>query len=156
MPNTYTQIHIHCVFAVKHRAALIDNSFKDDLYKYISSIIQERGNKMLAIGGTANHIHIFFGYRAIEGLPELMKSVKQNSSLWVNKNHKTRFKFEWQKGYGAFSYSKSLVSNVCNYIERQEEHHSKQTFRDEYVEFLEKFGVDYDERYLFDDVGTDI
>lgn len=133
MPNTYTQIHIHCVFVVKHREPLINKSFKDDLFKYISSIIQQRGNKMLAIGGPADHVHVFFGIRATESLLDLMKAVKRSSSLWVNQNHLTRKRFEWQEGYGAFSYSKSHVSNVCNYIKHQEEHHAKQSFRDEYV-----------------------
>jgi len=152
MAGTYTQLHIHCVFAVKRREALIDNTFKDELYEYITGIVQERGNKLLAIGGTSNHIHIFFGYRANESLSDLMKAVKRSSSLWVNQNHKTRCRFEWQEGYGAFSYSKSHVDAVINYIRNQEEHHKKRSFHDEYLKILNDFCVEYDNKYVFEDL----
>jgi REP element-mobilizing transposase RayT len=152
MANTYTQIHIHCVFAVKYRKAMVDKSFKEELYEYITGIIQQRGHKMLAIGGTSNHIHIFFGLRVNESLSDLMQAVKRNSSLWINQNHKTQSKFEWQKGFGAFSYSKSHVSAVVNYIKRQEEHHRKKAFSEEYIRILKDFDVKYDERYILQDV----
>ncbi len=152
MPNTYTQIHIHCVFAVKYRSALIEKSFQEKLYGYISGIVQSRGNKMLAIGGTSNHVHVFFGFRASESLSDLMKEVKRCSSLWINQNRMSRFHFEWQEGYGAFSYSKSHVDSVIDYIKGQEEHHKNRTFREEYLQTLKDFGVEYDERYLLEDV----
>ena len=152
MANTYTQIHIHCVFAVKYRKAMVDKSFKEELYEYITGIIQQRGHKMLAIGGTSNHIHIFFGLRVNESLSDLMQAVKRNSSLWINQNHKTQSKFEWQKGFGAFSYSKSHVNAVVNYIKRQEEHHRKKAFHEEYKQILRNFDVKYDERYILQDV----
>ncbi len=152
MANTYTQIHIHCVFAVKHRKAMIDSAFKEELYEYITGIVQQRGHKMLAIGGTSNHIHIFLGLNVDESVSDLMQAVKRNSSLWINQNHKTQNRFEWQKGYGAFSYSKSHVNAVINYIKRQEEHHRKKAFREEYKQILRNFDVKYDERYLLQDV----
>lgn len=152
MPNTYSQIHIHCVFAVKNRESLIDQTFKEDLYEYITGIVQQRGHKMLAIGGTSNHIHIFLGYKINESIPDLMKAVKRSSSIWINQNKKTKFRFEWQEGYGTFSYSKSHVDAVINYILRQEEHHRKKSFRDEYLKILNDFDVEYDERYVLKDV----
>lgn len=152
MAGTYTQIHIHCVFAVKNRDSVIDNSFREELYEYITGIVQERGNKMLAIGGTSNHIHIFFGFRANESLPDLIKAVKRSSSLWINQNNKTRFKFQWQEGYGAFSYSRSHVYAVINYIRNQEEHHKKRSFHDEYSQILKDFDVEYDEQYVLEDI----
>ena len=152
MANTYTQIHIHCVFAVKHRKAMIDSAFKEELYEYITGIVQQRGHKMLAIGGTSNHIHIFLGLNVDESVSDLMQAVKRNSSLWINQNHKTQNRFEWQKGYGAFSYSKSHVNAVINYIKRQEEHHRKKAFREEYKQILRNFDVKYDEQYILQDV----
>lgn len=152
MPNTYSQIHIHCVFAVKNRESLIDQTFKEDLYEYITGIVQQRGHKMLAIGGTSNHIHIFLGYKINESIPDLMKAVKRSSSIWINQNKKTKFRFEWQEGYGTFSYSKSHVDAVINYILRQEEHHRKKSFHDEYLKILNDFDVEYDERYVLKDV----
>ena len=152
MANTYTQIHIHCVFAVKHRKAMIDSVFKEELYEYITGIVQQRGHKMLAIGGTSNHIHIFLGLNVDESVSDLMQAVKRNSSLWINQNHKTQNRFEWQKGYGAFSYSKSHVNAVIDYIKRQEEHHRKKAFREEYKQILRNFDVKYDEQYSLQDV----
>lgn len=152
MANTYTQIHIHCVFAVKHRKAMIDSAFKEELYEYITGIVQQRGHKMLAIGGTSNHIHIFLGLNVDESVSDLMQAVKRNSSLWINQNNKTQNRFEWQKGYGAFSYSKSHVNAVINYIKRQEEHHRKKAFREEYKQILRNFDVKYDEQYILQDV----
>lgn len=149
MPNTYTQIHIHAVFAVKNRGSLINKNWRDLLHKYITSIIQNNGHKVLAIGGTADHIHILFGMRPTESLSKLIQEVKRDSSAWINANHFAKGKFSWQEGFGAFSYSKSQISSVCKYIENQEEHHRKKTFTEEYIDFLEKFEIDYDKRYIF-------
>ncbi|WP_396190809.1 IS200/IS605 family transposase [Flavobacterium sp.] len=151
MPNTYTQIHIQFVFAVKFRKALIEDSYKQELYQYITGIVQSYGHKMLAINGVADHIHIFIGMRPTQSISDLMQDIKGNSSKWVNDKKFLKVKFEWQGGYGAFSYSKSHVQNVINYVKNQEKHYSKQTFRDEYVEFLKKFDIEYDERYIFQD-----
>jgi putative transposase len=151
MPNTYIQIHIQFVFAVKFRKALIEDSYKQELYQYITGIVQSYGHKMLAINGVADHIHIFIGMRPTQSISDLMQDIKGNSSKWVNDKKFLKVKFEWQGGYGAFSYSKSHVQNVINYVKNQEKHHSKQTFRDEYIEFLKKFDIEYDERYIFQD-----
>ena len=151
MPNTYTQIHIQFVFAVKFRKALIEDSYKQELYQYITGIVQSYGHKMLAINGVADHIHIFIGMRPTQSISDLMQDIKGNSSKWVNDKKFLKVKFEWQGGYGAFSYSKSHVQNVINYVKNQEKHHTKQTFRDEYIEFLKKFDIDYDERYILQD-----
>jgi REP element-mobilizing transposase RayT len=149
MANTYTQIHIHFIFAVKYRQAVIHTNWKNDLYKYISGIINNNNHKLLAINGVSDHVHILIGIRPAQSISELMKSIKQNSSKWINENKFTNIHFEWQEGYGAFSYSKSQLSAVADYIENQEEHHKKKTFKEEYINFLEKFEVDYDEKFIF-------
>jgi REP element-mobilizing transposase RayT len=152
MPNTYTQIHIQFVFAVKNRTAVIAKLWKDELYKYMTGIIQNKGHKLLAINGVEDHIHILVGLKPTESISDLMRELKSNSSKWVNEKGYTKGKFEWQEGYGAFSYSKSQVTNVIDYIENQEIHHHKQSFHEEYLNFLEKFDVEYDERYVFRDM----
>lgn len=149
MANTYTQIHIQAVFVVKNRASLIDPAWEDDLYKYITGIVQMHGHKMLAINGMPDHLHIFFGMRPSQSLSDLLQDVKGNSSKWINEQKFTSQKFAWQSGYGAFSYTQSLVPRVIAYIQRQKEHHRRKTFLKEYQEFLDRFEVDYDERYLF-------
>ena len=149
MPNTYTQIHIQAIFAVKKRTGLIQKEWKDELYKYTTGIIQKNDHKLLAINGVADHIHIFLGMRPAQSLSELMQDVKANSSKWINEKKFINDKFEWQEGYGAFSYSRSQISKVIAYIENQKEHHRKTTFLEEYKNFLEKFEIDYDERYIF-------
>jgi REP element-mobilizing transposase RayT len=152
MSNTYTQIHIHTVFAVKNRDSLISIEWRDRLYQYIISIINDQGHKALAVGGTANHVHILLGLRPTQSLSSLIQKVKQGTSEWINKKRFSQFQFQWQNGYGAFSYSKSQLPNVVNYINNQEKHHAKRSFREEYVDILKKFEVDYNEWYLFDEV----
>ena len=149
MANTFTQIHIHAVFAVQNRESLIKRDWKERLYKYIIAIIQNHEHKVLAIGGMADHVHLLFGFRPTQALSELMQQVKRNSSEWINKNKLVLGRFSWQEGYGAFSYGKSQISDVVNYIENQERHHARRSFTEEYKEFLDKFGVEYDERYIF-------
>jgi len=149
MANTYTQIHIHFVFAVKFRQGLIHQSWKERLNKYITGIVQGNNHKLLAINGMPDHIHILIGLRPSQSISDLMKDVKQGSSLWINQNKLTVGKFEWQEGYGAFSHSKSQIDAVIKYIENQETHHKKTSFRDEYLEILQKFEVDYDEKFIF-------
>src|SRR6478752_4508131 len=128
MPNTYTQIHIHAVFAVKNRTGLIQKEWKDELYKYITGIIQNHKHKVLAINGMPDHLYILFGMRPTQSLSDLMQDVKGSSSKWINDKKFVKGHFEWQEGYGAFSYSKSHVTNVISYIENQETHHREQTF----------------------------
>ena len=152
MPNTYTQIHIHFVFAVKFRHGLINENFKISLYKYITGIIKNNDHKLLAIGGMPDHIHILIGFRATQSISDLMKDVKQSSSKWINENNFANGHFQWQEGFGAFSYSKSQISDVIKYIENQEIHHQKKTFREEYLEILKKFDVEYDEKYIFNEL----
>jgi REP element-mobilizing transposase RayT len=149
MANTYTQIHIHGIFAVKYRDAVISKLWQEDLYKYITGIIQNKGHKLLSIGGVSDHIHLLFGMRPTQSLSELMQMVKNNSSKWINDKKLVRGYFSWQEGFSAFSYSKSQIHQVCNYIENQEQHHAKITFLDEYKEFLKLFDINYDELYLF-------
>lgn len=149
MANTYTQIHIQTVFAVKYRRALISTDWKNDLYKYMTGIIQNHDHKLLQINGMPDHIHILFGFRPTQGLSDLMKIVKQESSNWINENNLSKEKFAWQGGYGAFSYSKREIDQVARYIKDQEIHHQRQNFKEEYTGLLDEFEVDYDKRYIF-------
>lgn len=149
MANTYTQIHIHFVFAVKFRDGIIQSKWKEDLYKYMTGIIQNNNHKLLAINGMPDHIHILIGLRPAQSISDLMKEVKQSSSKWINQNKLTNGHFEWQEGYGAFSYSKSQINQVINYIQNQELHHKKKTFKEEYLDFLVKFEVEYEEKFIF-------
>jgi putative transposase len=149
MPNTYTQIHMHAVFAVKARAGLIQNEWKNELYKYITGILQHYSHKLLAINGMPDHVHVFFGMRPNQSLSDLMQDIKGGSSQWINDQQFVKGRFEWQQGYGAFSYSKSQAPLVIAYIQNQEIHHRKKNFLEEYKEFLTKFEVDYDDRYIF-------
>jgi len=149
MANTYTQIHIHAIFSVQNRQSLISSDWRDDLYKYITGIVQNHNHKMLQINGMPDHIHVLLGFRPTQSLSELMKYVKQDSTKWVNQNKFVNGRFSWQKGYGAISHSRSQVPQVIKYIQKQREHHKKKSFRQEYLDFLEKFDVDYDERFIF-------
>ncbi|WP_009036503.1 IS200/IS605 family transposase [Indibacter alkaliphilus] len=149
MANTFTQIHIQVIFAVKFRTALIGHEWEDDLYRYITGIIQNRNHKMLAINGMPDHIHVFFGMRPDQSLSELMQEIKIGSMNWINNSRYCKSKFYWQNGYSAFSYSKSHLGVVTKYIQNQKEHHRKKTFLEEYQMILEKFKIPYDERYIF-------
>ena len=135
MANTYTQIHIQAVFAVQNRQSLIQLKFKEELYKYITGIIQIHEHKVLQINGMPDHVHILFGMRPTQALSELMKQIKQDSSKWINNKGLLPGKFSWQAGYGAFSYSKSQIPDVVKYIQNQERHHQKLTFQEEYCPF---------------------
>jgi len=150
MPNTYTQLYIHIVFTVQGRENLIQNKWKLDLHKYISGIIKQRQHKPLIINGMPDHIHVFVGLNPSQGVSDLVRDIKAFSAKHINDQKLLRGKFSWQEGYGAFSYSKSQIEKVYHYIQHQEEHHKKQTFKEEYIGLLKKFNVDYDERYLFD------
>jgi putative transposase len=152
MANTFTQIHLQIVFAVENGISLIRNSWKEDLYKYITGIVQNNDHKLLSINGMPDHIHLLIGMRPIQALSYLMQQVKRESSSWINENKPTKGKFNWQEGYGAFSYSRSHLPDVIKYIENQELHHKKRTFIEEYKELLDKFEIIYDERYIFKQV----
>lgn len=149
MANTYTQFHMQFVFAVKYRDGLIHPSWEDELYKYITGIVQNYDNKMLAINGMPDHVHLFIGMRAIQSPSKLMQDVKKSSSEWINENKLTRNRFQWQEGFGGFSYGRSQVKSVIKYILNQKQHHSKKTFREEYLQLLRIFEIEFDERYIF-------
>ena len=149
MSDTYTQIHIHVVFAVQNRQSLIQDSWKNRLYQYITGIIQNQGNKLLAINGMPDHIHILFGLKPTLSLSDLMRDVKGDSSRWINENKLAFGRFSWQEGYGAFSYSKSQIHDVATYIENQEKHHQKKSFYEEYLKILRDFEVEFDDKYVF-------
>jgi putative transposase len=149
MANTYTQIYVQAVFAVQNRDCIINNSWEDELQKYITGIVQNQGHKMLAINGTHNHIHLFFGMKPNQSVSKLIQEVKSNSSKWINEKRFIKSKFSWQEGFGAFYYSHSQLDDVIAYVMNQKEHHKKQSFRDEYLVFLKKFNVEFEEKYLF-------
>ncbi|MCZ8332589.1 MAG: IS200/IS605 family transposase [Flavobacterium sp.] len=150
MSSTYSQIYIQVVFAVKGRQSLIQDSWEEELYKYITGIVQNKGQKMLAINGMSDHIHILIGMRPSCNLSDLVREIKKSSNGFINEKKYCSFKFEWQEGYGAFSYSHSALDNVIGYIANQKEHHHKKSFREEYVDFLKKFEVEFKEEYLFE------
>lgn len=152
MANTYTQIHIQVVFTVQNRDCIIQNSWKEELYKYISGVIQNHKHKVLAINGMPDHLHILIGLRPTQSLSDLMQDVKGSSSKWINQKRFTKGKFSWQEGFGAFSYGKSQITQVIDYIKNQELHNQKRTFLEEYKDFLEKFEVDFDQRFIFQEV----
>ena len=149
MPNTYTQIHIQFVFAVKFRAALIQKEWKERLHQYITGIIQANDHKMLQINSMPDHIHIFIGMRPVQSISSLIQNVKTESSKWIKENKFCTAPFAWQQGFGAFSYSKSHVSDVIRYIQNQEVHHKKEIFLEEYRKMLKAFEIIYEEQYIF-------
>lgn len=150
--NTYTQIYIQLVFAVKYKQALIGEQWKDELYKYITGIVQNNRHKMICINGVPDHLHIFIGLRPHQAISDLVKDIKSNSSKWINEKKFLPIRFEWQESFGAFSYGKSQMLNVIQYINNQESHHKKESFRDEYLNFLQKFEVEFNKKYIFKDL----
>ena len=149
MSNNYTQVILQFVFAVKYRQGLINESWENELFKYITGIIQNNNHKLLAINGIEDHIHILVAFHTTQSIADFMRDVKANSSKWINENQLTETKFEWQRGYGVFSYSKSALKNVVKYIENQKVHHKKSNFLEEYKEFLEKFDIKYEDEFIF-------
>jgi putative transposase len=152
LANTYTQIHLQLIFAVQNRGSLIDPEWENQLHKYLTGIVQNHDHKMLIVNGMPDHLHLVIGMRPVQSLSNLMQIVKKDSSKWINDNQFVKGKFSWQEGYGAFSYSKSQLPRLINYVENQKSHHAKKTFLKEYVEFLDKFEVAYEDRYLFHEV----
>jgi REP element-mobilizing transposase RayT len=149
MANTYTQIYIHVVFAVEGRQNLIPPQHNDELQKYISGIISTQRQKLISINNMPDHLHLLVGLRPDSSLSDLMRDVKASSSKFINEKRWVPGRFSWQEGFGAFSYSRSQLGAVIRYIENQQEHHTKRSFREEYLALLERFGVDYDRRYIF-------
>lgn len=150
MANTYSQLYIQVVFAVKGRENLISNKWEDELQKYICGIVNGQKQKVYAINNMPDHIHILLSIKPDIALSNLMREIKTNSSKWINERKLVLGKFQWQEGFGAFSYSQSQIDTVINYIKNQKEHHSKKSFKEEYLEMLEKFEIDYDEKYVFE------
>ena len=154
MPNTYTQLYVHVVFAVKGRANLISEQWKTRLLEYITGIIRKKNQKLMAINSVPNHLHLLIGLKPDCKLSDLMRDVKANSSRFINHEKLVLGNFEWQQGFGAFSVGQSQIQRVVDYILKQEYHHRKKAFRDEYTELLKSYQVDFDSNYLFEDVGN--
>lgn len=150
MAGTFSQIYIQVVFAVNGRTNLLQKPWRDEVFKYMSGIIKGKNQKAIIVNGVANHVHLFVGLKPSMSLSDLIRDVKNNSSNFINGQKLVRGKFSWQEGFGSFSYSHSQIDQVYQYILNQEEHHHKRTFKEEYMDFLKKFEIDYDEKYLFE------
>ena len=153
MAGTYSQLYIQVVFAVKGRDNVIVKPWRDELFKYISGIITQKGHKAIIVNGMPDHVHTFVGLRPSMAISDLVRDIKNNSSKFVNTRRLVKGRFQWQEGYGAFSYSHSQIQNVYNYVLNQEKHHRKKTFREEYLDFLKKFELEFDDKYLFEWYG---
>jgi putative transposase len=151
MANTYTQMYVHVVFAVKGRTSVIRKEWKEELYKFITGIVTNKGQKLLAINGMADHIHILVGIKPTLALSDLVRDIKANSSKFIREKGWVKGLFEWQEGFGAFTLGHSQLSQIIPYIGNQEEHHRVRTFREEYIGFLQKYEVDFKLEYLFKD-----
>ena len=149
-PGVYTQMYVQLVFAVKNREAVLHKNIQPRIFEYISGILTEMKHKSIIVNGQPNHVHIFFGLNPSVSVSDTVHGIKRNSSLFINSNKLCLGKFAWQEGYGSVTYSRSQMNNVYNYILNQEKHHKKVSFREEYIEFLKRFEVEYDERFLFD------
>lgn len=150
MANTYSQIYIQVVFAVQGRQNLIPKQIREEMHKYITGIIQKRDQKLLSIFCMPDHTHILIGLKPTICISDLVRDIKAGSSKFINDKRLIKWKFNWQEGFGVFSYSRSQIETVIKYILNQEKHHKKKTFREEYLEFLKKFEIEYNEKYLFD------
>lgn len=150
MADTFSQIYIQIVFAVKKRECLIHQSWEEELYKYISGIIRNKEQKVLAINGMPDHIHILIGMKPSCCLSDLVREIKKSSNEFIKERKFSKYHFQWQEGFGAFSYSHSALDNVISYIQNQKAHHKKQTFKEEYKESLIQFHVEYKDEYLYD------
>lgn len=150
MAGTFSQIYIQVVFAVRGRENLIARQWKDELHKYIAGIIRAKGQKTIIVNGVPDHVHVFVGLKPSMAISDLVRDIKNNSTNFINERGFLRKKFNWQEGFGAFSYAHSQIGAVYNYILHQEEHHRKKSFKEEYMKMLKQFNVEYNEKYLFD------
>jgi putative transposase len=150
MANTYSQVYIQIVFAVKYRQGLLKDSFREELHKYITGIVEKRDCKMIAINSVEDHIHIFIGQSMKFSISDLVHDIKIASSKFINEHSWLSVKFRWQEGFAAFSYHKDLIDTVVKYIRKQKEHHHKKSFKEEYTTLLKKFEISYNPKYLFD------
>jgi REP element-mobilizing transposase RayT len=150
MAGTYFQIYIQIVFAVKGRENLIRNQWKEELFSYIAGIIKGKEQKSIIVNGTEDHVHAFVGLKPSMAISDLVRDIKNNSSKFINENKYMSGRFAWQEGYGVFSYSHSQIPKIYNYVKNQENHHRKKSFKEEYLEFLKKYEIEFNEKYLFD------
>jgi putative transposase len=152
-PGNFTQMYVHLIFAVKNRDAMLNKEIRARVFEYISAIITNMDQKPIIVNGVSNHVHILIGFNSSISISETVHEIKRSSSFFINKEKLCKGKFAWQEGYGGFTYSRSQLDNVYRYIQNQEKHHEKSSFKSEYVQFLKKFEVEYDERFLFDFFG---
>ena len=150
MANTFSQIYIQTVFAVSNRLSLITPPFKEDLFKYITGIVTNQGQKLISINGMPDHVHILIGLRPAIALADLVREIKADSTNFINKNKWVHGRFAWQEGYGAFSYGHSQLDEIIRYVQNQEKHHKRRTFKDEYLTLLRKFDIAFEHKYVFD------
>ncbi len=150
MANTFSQIYIQTVFAVSNRMSLITPEFKEDLHKYITGIVRNQRQKLITINGMPDHLHILIGLKPSMALADLVRDIKVESSTYVNKNRWVRGKFSWQEGYGAFSYGHSQLDTIIRYIQNQEKHHRRKSFKEEYLAWLKKYEIPFEEKYVFE------
>ncbi len=151
MANTYSQIYVHLIFVVSGRQSFISYQWKEDLYKYIAGIIHNKNQKLIIVNGIANHIHLLVNTKPDCCISDLIRDIKSNTTKFINENNWAMGKFKWQSGSGVFSVSQSQLDIVANYIIKQEEHHKTRLFKDEFIEFLEAYKIEYNEKYLFDE-----
>jgi putative transposase len=149
-PGTFTQMYVQLVFAVKNRDAVLKEDFRERVFEYMSGIITNMKHKSMIINGTSNHVHILFGLNPSVSVSDTVHDIKRSSSLFINNEKLCPGRFSWQEGYGGFTYSRSQIADVYYYIENQESHHTKRTFREEYIDILIKNEIEYDQRFLFD------
>ncbi len=152
MVGTFSQIYIQIVFAVKGRENLLQKPWRDEVFKYMSGIIKGKNQKPIIVNGVANHVHVFVGLKPAMNISDLVRDIKNNSSNFINEQKFIKGKFSWQEGFGAFSYGHSQIETVYQYVANQEEHHKKKTFKQEYLEFLDKFHIPFEERYVFEEL----
>jgi putative transposase len=150
MAGTFSQIYIQYVFAVKGRENLLQKPWREEVFKYMSGIIKAKNHKPIIVNGVADHVHVFVGLKPGMSISDLVRDIKNNSSNFINEQKFIKGKFSWQEGFGAFSYGHSQIDTVYQYVANQEEHHKKRTFKEEYTDFLQKFEIEYNEKYLFD------
>lgn len=152
MPNTYSQLYIHVVFAVKRRENLIVSDWKTNLFKFMNGIVVNKRDKIMCLNGVSDHVHILLSISPATRISDIVRDIKANSSRWINENKLVRGKFEWQNGFGAFSVSPGRVDRTIDYIKNQENHHKQKSFGEEYLRLLKLSGVEFDERYIFETI----
>ncbi len=150
MSGSFSQIYLQIIFAVKNRQNLLHESWRQEIFKYMAGIIKEKKQKPIIVNGVSDHVHLFVGLKPSMCISDLVRDIKSNTTNFINEKKILRNKFSWQEGYGVFSYAHSQINTVYHYVENQKEHHRKKSFREEYIDFLEKFQIEYKEKYLFD------